>query len=337
MAKAKIKSSIKRENDGEKYYDIKIPVYTTELIEDAGTTYSKMIDSLILKLADTSTLLESEGVGKRNKTQRRKINGIEPFKIEKDDEVPMLLLKTSASLTNFYDGFILDEQGKKERLKTKNGVGSDTNFMLFYPYIQGIVKENFRSQWIILIYEDPNKEHKDIIETSKIVLNFLNLNVKNIKPKAIIEELSSKSVVEDFEIRINTTVFDENDPFTNLEEYLISTQFRKDELYKYKNVPSNMVVEIIRDFNLKALDGLLKGKFKKILKIITGKKEFNITQEYDEELNDNQRIIKEAADELYNATSRVYESDLTQNIYDQTFVVNKLKAVLTNYISTVKQ
>lgn len=156
----------------EKSYNIKVPVYTTEIIEESnclfGITRTEMIEAIKTKIANFQSELSFEN---RNKTKKTVINKIECTE-HMLGTTPSLLLQISAYNTNLYDGYF--EAEEKIEFQIDNKIGNDTNFMLIYPIINGLSQNNYTRYFLILVYEDPNKDGGELLKISKSLFkNFL--------------------------------------------------------------------------------------------------------------------------------------------------------------------
>lgn len=89
-----------------KTYNIKMPVYTTSMMEQeeglfGRVTYQDMISLLKERLKSFSSPISTDN---RNKTKKMVINKITPIDVVIGD-VPSLLLQINAFNTNLYDGY----------------------------------------------------------------------------------------------------------------------------------------------------------------------------------------------------------------------------------------
>lgn len=69
---------------------------------------------------------------------------------------------------------------------------------------------------------------------------------------------------------------------------------------------------------------------RKDTRIIVGKKEYRITKEQIKEANEE---LRETAEKIFNATSAISQSELEEKVHNPEFMIDKLSAVLTNYLS----
>lgn len=309
-----------------KQYRVKIPVYVSELIDKpmdmfGGITAIHMIDSLKTKLNDYNNNRGEIKNSKRNKTFEKHIKGIDYQEVV-IGEVKSLLLKVTAFNTNYGDGFY--EEDKKIAFTKNAKIGSDNNFILIYPNIYGLDPNNYRYQWIILLYEDPNKENADIVNTAKLVLKrVLRIEVKNIKLSTVIESLKEALITPFVALKFTTLDFDPDDESPKFKQYMVSQKVKTINEMLYEDLPSENAVELI------STKSSIKNGFQAVKRFLLGKKEFRITQIF-EEANEK---VKELVEEIYNSDSIITEDDLQNNVYETTFVLDKFKPVLSEYLN----
>lgn len=312
-----------KENKKEKSYLIKIPVFTSEITNRAnelfdGLGYAEMIKyakKKIDKFKDSPLKISKD---KRNKAQTMEIDFVEYSEINIGD-VPSLLIKISAYNTNLHDGYV--ETDRKFSLEQNHKVGSENNYFLLYPHIIGVDSSNYKHQWLILIYEDPNKESSEIINTVKLVLKkILEIKTSNIKLPELLEELSRIKEIPELKLRFSSVSVDDNDVDIKYRTYLTSSKIRKYKEENFENVPLNETNDILLDNNYE------DEYQKKEVKIINGKREFKLIRE------EAQSIIKETVEELFNYRLVVSENDL-EKIFEQDFIISELTNVLQLYLS----
>ena len=147
----------KRKNNGgssknkPKLYTIKMPVYTTSMMDDVEglfgkTTYEELISFLKGRLSSFVSPIFTDN---RNKTKKTVISKINPTDVSIGD-VPALLLQINAFNTNLYDGYF--EGNEKINFTRDNKIGSDSNYVLFYPRIVGLSASKYTRYFLMLVY-----------------------------------------------------------------------------------------------------------------------------------------------------------------------------------------
>ena len=313
---------MKEEKVKEKSYAIKVPVYTSAFIEHpsdlfGGVTYDLMISHIKKKIDDYNTGTNRVSKVRRNKVQKKVIGEVEYFD-SKIGERPVALLKISAYNTNLHDGYV--ETDKKINLQQNNKLGSDNNFLLIFPNIVGLTTDNYKVQWLILIYEDPNKENYEIVETAKLVLKqILNISTANIKLPDVLEELKKMGNIPELFLRFTSISNDENEVDVKYRTYLVGSKLKKQRNENFKNMPFKDTEEIINDTSYKA------NYQKREVKISVGNKDYKIS-EAEENLN-------RTVEEIFNETIGITEKDMNEKLYSPDFIINTLTPVIHKYMS----
>lgn len=314
-------------SDKPKEYLIKIPVYTSELIEKpqdlfGGVSYHDMVSHIKKRIDEYNSQPNKVTSDKRNKTKKKGIDKVDYFDYQFGD-VPALLIQISAHNTNLHDGYL--ETSTKIPFEKDFKVGSDNNFILLYPIINGIDNSNYEYYWIVLVYEDIEKENGELISTVKLVLKkILGINVANIKLPEVLEELRKMGVVPELQLRLTSISFDDNEVDTKFRTYLTESKVKRQSVDKFRDLPYDTTVDLINEELEK------EGHQKVEVKVLWGKKVYNITKE---QMNDARNSIKQTAEEIFNETSAITELDLPQ-IYNRDFIIERLKPVLNNYLTS---
>jgi len=311
----------------EKSFVIKVPVFTSELIAKAkdlfgGVTYAHMNEHVRNKvnLYNSNVSSEKASKNKRNKVQKKEIDRIQCIDCNVGDR-PCVLLKISAYNTNLHDGFV--ETDRKIKLGHSDKVGSENNYVLLVPHIFGVDSNNYKHQWLILVYEDPHKDTVDILGTAKLVLSkVLEIPTANVKLPEIIDELRVKKNAPALSLNYTSVDFDENEVDAKYRSYLVGGRFRKQKIENLENVPFGTAEEIIHD------DSFRDHFQKRVVKVGFGKKEYRITHQMHKDAAER---MSEAVEEVYNETIAVSESQL-DGIFDEEFIIDVLTGVLNEYL-----
>lgn len=314
-----------------KAYNIKIPVYISEKNEEqAGMfeplSFDEMIKLLGAKIDDYNLNPVNVTNDKRNKTVIKEIEKVD-YSIVNLGTEKGLLLKITASNTNFFDGYYKSQTDEKEKinLQKSDKLGSDNNFILLYPKITGYQTSFFKYEWIILVYEDPNKEANEIISIAKIVLKkILNISIANVKLPDLVDKLNQISIIPELQLKLSTIEYEDSDVDNDLVEYLFESKIIKQKENTFLNVPFQKVKEIIESLKF------AEKYRKKRIKIINGKNEIKIFQE---QVNEAEEKLKTTIEEIFNQNSIIYQNDIDKElIYKEDFIVEKLKPILDNYL-----
>ena len=314
----KKKGKAKNTKEKPKVYSIKMPVYTTSTMDrEEGmfgkATYEEMMAFLKNRLSSFSSPISTDN---RNKTKKTVISKINSSQVTIGD-VPALLLQINAFNTNLYDGYF--EGNEKINFTRDNKIGSDSNYVLFYPRIVGLSEGKYTCFFLMLVYEDPTKDSGEVSRIAKIVSNkILNVPIQNIKMSMIMEELKAIKEVPELSVRYYSLTEAENG-------YLDSTKLKKEETRNFKNMPMDTMRDLMSDTSE---DGNYQ---KKETWIRWGRREYKITKQLIAEAGEE---LKETAEKIFNATSAVTQQELEEKIHDKKFMIEKMSDVISNYISS---
>lgn len=315
----------------DKDYRIKVPVYVSELLDNpidlfGGYSFQDMLNKVKKQIDTYNISIKEIKNTKRNKTFEKHIKGIE-YSEYPIGKTKGLLLKVTAFNTNLFDGFF--EEEKKIKFTQNSKVGSDNNFMLLFPNIYGLNPQTYRSQWVILLYEDPNKENADIAGTAKLVLKkILDIDVKNVKLKTVIEKIKEAQYTPELNIKLTSLEHNVDTGIPEYKIYLFSSRTKTTSEYVYKDLPADGAIDIISKEN-----SLLKRGMQVIKRVVLGKKEFKITQ-----INESfeaEEMISEKIEEIYNADTPISEKELQEKVYNDDFVMEKLTPILLEYTKNI--
>ncbi|TVZ22803.1 hypothetical protein JM84_1715 [Dokdonia sp. Hel_I_63] len=316
MEKSKVK---------EKYYKIKVPVYSSELLDNkkglfGGHTYEHMVKYVDLKLDKYSQTKPKLSRKRRNKIKEIEIENIE--KIEgKIGDVPIRLLKISAYNTNLIDGFV--EREEKIKLNKNDKLGSDTHFMLLYPRIIGLNKEEYQYQWKILLYEDPTKENRELVGVCKTVLEkVFQIKFCNLKLDRVLKMLEDRRIISELKMQFYSQSNDANEVENSLKQYLVKSNLKKIKVEKFENVPSANIEELISD------DIYENNYQKRIISFFINKKEIKLTNQFLEA----KEKIQNTVEEIFNSEIVVNESE-TDSLFETKFILEKLSPIIEEYLS----
>ena len=321
----------KRKNNGEssknkpKLYTIKMPVYTTSMMDDVEglfgkTTYEELISFLKGRLSSFVSPISTDN---RNKTKKTVISKINSTEVSIGD-VPALLLQINAFNTNLYDGYF--EGNEKINFTRDNKIGSDSNYVLFYPRIVGLSASKYTRYFLMLVYEDPTKDSGEVSRIAKIVANkILNIPIQNIKMSMILDELKTINTIPELSVRYYSLTESDNNVDVKYASYLNSMKLKKEETRNFKNMPIDTMTDLISD---STEDGNYQ---KKETWIRWGRREYKITKQLIAEAGEE---LKETAEKIFNATSVITQKELEEKIHDKQFMIEKMSDVITNYISS---
>ena len=308
----------------EKSYNIKVPVYTTTMLDqNVGLFDNVSYHELILMAKERISKFKSPiSSSSRNKTKRTVVSNIECHDVNIGD-VPSLLLQVSAFTTNMYDGYF--EAEEKITITKENKIGSDSNFVLLYPRIKGLSSDSYTCFFLILAYEDPTKDSGEVSRLAKIIANkILDIPIQNIKLPMIFDELKDIHTIPELQIRYRSIIDAENDVDVKYREYLVTQKLEKKKEKNFKNIPYETMIQLLSD----QTDN--EDYQHKDTKITIGRKEYRIKRELAEEAHEE---LNETAEKIFNALSSITPLELENKVHDIDFITEKLTAILSNYLS----
>ncbi|WP_370402899.1 hypothetical protein [Tenacibaculum dicentrarchi] len=312
-----------------KTYKLKVPVYISIEKKDELKTinfeelkFSKelLINNIIDKINQFNEKNIPITKRNRNKTITQNIEKVE-FENISFSEDSSLLIRITSFTTNHFDGYV--EKEKRVKLQKTDKIGSKNHIFILYPHVFGTNKLKFK--WIILLYEDPNKNNNEIVNASKMVLkDILDIETKNIKLNDIISRLGKNKIIPELSLKLSSFEFDENDEDYHFNEYVLESKSSKIKETIYKNIPLDKVKKIIEDTKI------FKFFSKRSLKIINGKQQFKLEQNSIDEIKDK---INQVAEESYNFSTVISSNEIENDeIYKTSFIIKKLQPVIENYL-----
>lgn len=301
-----------------------MPVFTTHMMDyEEGflkrVTYDEMISYLKGKLANYTLPISSDN---RNKTKKTVISKIIPSDVKIGD-VPALLLQINAFNTNLYDGYF--EGSERIQFTRDNKIGSESNFVLFYPRINGLSPGHYTCYFLMLAYEDPTKDSGEVSKLAKIVAKqILNVPVQNIKISMILDELKSIGDIPELRIKYYSLTESDNNVDVKYASYLTKTSLKREEIRNFKNMPFTTMESLISD---STEDGNYQ---KKEITILGGKKEYKISKQLIAEAGEE---LSETAEKIFNAITAITQDELEHKIHNRDFIIEKMSSVISNYIA----
>lgn len=301
-----------------------MPVFTTHMMDyEEGflnrVTYDEMVSYLKGKLANYTLPISSDN---RNKTKKTVISKIIPSDVKIGD-VPALLLQINAFNTNLYDGYF--EGSERIQFTRDNKIGSESNFVLFYPRINGLSPGHYTCYFLMLAYEDPTKDSGEVSKLAKIVAKqILNVPVQNIKISMILDELKSIGDIPELRIKYYSLTESDNNVDVKYASYLTKTSLKREEIRNFKNMPFTTMESLISD---SSEDGNYQ---KKEITILGGKKEYKISKQLIAEAGEE---LSETAEKIFNAITAITQDELEHKIHNRDFIIEKMSSVISNYIA----
>lgn len=307
----------------ERTYKIKVPVYTTSMIDKEvgffeNITYDELIKFAKDRICKYSFPLSSSMLNKTLMTVIKSVK-VEDVLLGSDKA---LLLQISAYDTNFHDGYFEGEE--RIDITKENKIGKDSNFVLLVPRIKGLTPESYTCYFLMFVYEDPTKLNGEVSKFAKLVAkHIIQVPVENIKLPIIMQELQEYSTIPELHIKFTSMYEAENDVDVKYMQYLQGGKIEKKKTRYFKNMPFDLVKDLMTD---KSDDEDYKTKK---TTIIVGRKEYRIGSLIDEAKDE----LKETAEKIFNFSIGITQTELDSKIHDKSFIIEKLQDVLNNYLS----
>ena len=314
----------KREKTTKKTYKIKMPVYTTSIIEEEvgmfELNYKVMVENLKTSIRNFCFPIKHDNT---NKTMVTVIDNISSIDVKIGDR-EALLLKMSSYKTNLIDGYF--EGNEKINFLPSSKIGSDENYILFYPIIKGLQPSNYQCYFLMVVYEDPTKESGEVSRLAKIVANnVIKQPIQNIKIPMIMEELRRIGNIPELNIKFYSVENGDDTIDAQYKEYLQTACLKKNKSQSFLNMPFDTMQSLLHDTDENEVYQ------KKEVFFLIGKKEYKIKKEI---INEANNIIKETAEKIFNATTDVSQDELDNKIHDTNFITEKMSIVINHYLST---
>lgn len=311
-----------------KEWNINIPVYRTKPVEEEISLFdiniSDMVDIVCKKINDykcsTTNKITLDNYGKNYTNE---IVQIIAEKKEMDGS-PFVLVKMSAHKTNLNDGYI--ETSKKIPVTKDVKIGSDHHYIIMYPMvIKGRTK--YKRYWNIFIYDDPNKDSNEFIRMSKEMIKLvLGFQVCNLKKKDFVDEIKDCKVFENITAHFQTVEFIDNQYDAEFKDYIASGQINSKQMFNLKNVLHEDFMKMLESEN----DETVK---KRQFIIPFGKKEYRIKQEIKKSYQSAKEKYRITIESHFNEKISLTEDEYLNKLYDIDFIIDKMKSVITNYMS----
>lgn len=306
-----------------KFYEIKIPVFTTRVLDERHGLFpdiskQDMVDLLIRKIKAFNVIQ----TGNRKKAF---INVIESVQYEevKIGDTPSLLLRISSYKTNMSGGYF--QTDKKIQISKESRLGDDNNFVLLYPKISGISEKTYSCYFLMLAYEDPNKETGTVSKLAKeVAKKVLDFPVQNIKMPLVLQELKRIGIIPELSVKYFSIENSGKNIGEVYKEYVVRTRLKSEDTRDFKNMPFDIVNKLLNDTEE---DG---NYIKKETFLGLGKMEYHITKQLIAEAGEE---LKETAEKIFNASVAITPKEVEEDIYKTDFILNKMRSVITNYES----
>ena len=311
----------------EEFYLIKVPVHLAFMYEEKDSLFfSNKYDMINFVKDKIDSYKEPVIVRTRNKTKTTVISTIN-YKELSIGDTPILLLTIEAFDTNVSGKYLEQEANRKVDITPNHKLGSDNNVFMIYPVIKGLSASSHTCSFLMLSYETPFKDGDDMTKLARLFIKkVLNFSGANLKLPHIIEEIKSIPKFQEVLMRFTSITHDENEVDMELREYCTSGQTKKSSLKKFKDVPVQLIFDVLDRKNIQLTDNRYIAQE---TSFIIGKHTYKIKKEIADDIAE----IQESAEKIFNASVTITKDEFENKINNIDFIVDKLSSVITNYLS----
>lgn len=220
----------------------------------------------------------------------------------------------------FEDLYLQKDRNPEVSITPNDKIGSTKNYALLYPVIEHM-HNTWTNKWIVVIYDTPNKDDSDIINTIKYTINkILKLPFKFALPTA----LNGVDIIPEIEVSFALLENEDNEHIA-VHHKMVSATAKTTHSIKYENVTTDEAQEIIND-NAGVVAGI-KRRIKLFKDRNNRATTDTITQELDDDGNLQSTLVSK-----YGYAHDVDFEDL-QDINNIQTMVRNFNVVITNYLT----
>ncbi|MDC7225222.1 MAG: hypothetical protein PQJ61_00495 [Spirochaetales bacterium] len=306
-----------------KMFIIQVPIFTSkEKPCDTGMfeplNYEELLNGIEYKVKQYNLSGKKLKQKKKNKIKEIEVESIESKRVS-IGEHEAILLRINACETNSIDGYV--EIDRKITLNENSKIGSENYIALLYPDIIGIDPEELVYRWLIFLYEDPNKENKEISSIIKLVAKrILDIEIKNVKLNDVLAKIKKMGNIPELRIRLFSVITEDNEVDIMHKEYLSKFKLKKEKDISYRNIPYDDTADLIKNIDYEDFDS-------SEIKVSDGNNEIRIKGH----LNNAKEKVDQIAEEIFNERIYIEEEEMA-HIYEEDFIVNKIKIVINRFM-----
>lgn len=304
---------------------IKFPTLITDELSSHHTRYEDMRTDVgnIINNYNNRGINDKLHIPYRGKSKKKVIKHINYDSVNIGD-VPTIRICVEEYKEGYDD--LYHEQhdnGNIQTISSEDKLGSDRNYALLYPFIDG---NNNRNRWLVVIYDTPNKDDNDIITTiSWTIKKIFEFPCKNVMPSAF----NGIPVIPKIEVSYVNVENEENENIV-LHEHVIRQKVTTKREIEYNDVPTEDLDMILNEDFVNEVPGLL-DRAKRRIKIFFDRNNKSNYKCIDQKVDDNGNISS-----LFSAkySYKIAVSDEeAQRINNNDFMVHHFSEVITNYLT----
>lgn len=299
---------------------LKYPTLITSELETHFEQYTQMRDSVCNMIDNYNNLPPEQKtqIPYRGKSKTKTIKAIHTNLCD-IGQVPSIIVCVE-EYKQGYDDLYHERNANIVNISPDDKIGSDKNYALLYPKLER--KHNtWINKWLVVIYNTPNKDDNDIINTIKnTVSKILGFPFKFVLPSAI----EGNRVIPELQVSYVELENNNNDHFI-IHDKIVSSNIKTTKNVKYINLSSNEVEQIIQDTDE------VRGGIKRTIRMWFDSENKQATSVIRQECNENGEVSSYVASK-YGYKKELSTDDL-HNINDIGVMVRNFTEVITNYLT----
>lgn len=299
---------------------IKFPTLITSELESHFAQFDQMIQNVVNEINHYNNRAPEDKITipYRGKSKTKCIKSINPINYTINN-IPSIIICVR-EYKQGYNDLYYQNNANLVNLTPDDKIGSDENYALLYPIIE---RKNsiWTNKWLVIIYDTPNKDDSDIINTIKYTVSkVLSFPFKFILPTAI----SGDRVIPELQVTYVEIENNENENFI-LHDKIVESKIKKTKNVKYIDLSTEEATRIIQD-----TDEIRQG-IKRSIKIWHDNDNRQATSVIKQECLENGEISSYVTSK-YGYQKELSAEDLP-NMNQLQFMTNAFNEVLNNYIT----
>lgn len=300
---------------------IKYPTLITSVLDSQHEQCTSLRQDIINQIDNYNNLANDQKlrIPFRGKSKFKVIKNIN-YDLCEIGQLQSIIICVEEYREGFNDLYLQKDQDPEISINSNDRIGSSKNYALLYPVIEQC-HNIWTNKWLIIIYDTPNKDDADIINTIKYTVNkIFKLPFKFALPNA----LNGVRIIPEIEVSF-TNLENEDNEHIAVHDKIVSAKVKTSHFIKYANVTTDEAQEIINDN-----DSLIEG-FKRRIKIFKDSNNRSATDTITQELDDDGNLQSTFVSK-YGYTHDIDIQDL-HNINNVDTMISNFNDVITNYLS----
>lgn len=300
---------------------IKYPTLITSILSSHHNQFVALRQDIINSISAYNNLSASDKlrIPFRGKSKNKVIKHIH-YDLCNIGQVPSIIICVEEYRDGFDDLYLQQIHSQQVSINPADRLGSSKNYALLYPIIEP-TGTDWHNQWLVVIYDTPNKDDSDIINTIKYTVNkVFNLPFKFALPVTYQGDRTIPKVEVTY-----VSIENADNMHMVLRSKIVSSTTKAINRVQYENVTTDEIQTIIND-RVGMMEGI-KRKLKLFKDTNNKSSTETITQEMDSDGNIQSTYISK-----YSYSQDIQNEELSDINTIQTMVRN-FREVITNYLS----